>query len=131
MWEVFSEYEALDYTEQGVEEFRKSIGDSGFIGKLKFYGAFEENALTGVIAVRGESHIALLFVDGKFHRQGFGKKLFEAVTKNTSAEKITVNSSPYAVGFYHKLGFKDTDTEQSVNGLRFTPMEFNMHESMQ
>ena len=35
---------------------------------------------------------------------------------------MTVNSSPYAVGIYRKLGFKAVDDEQSVNGLRFTPM---------
>ena len=38
---------------------------------------------------------------------------------------MTVNSSPYAVPIYHKLGFKDTGSEQVVNGLRFTPMELN------
>ena len=38
---------------------------------------------------------------------------------------MTVNSSPYAVPVYHKLGFKDTGSEQMVNGLRFTPMELN------
>jgi len=38
---------------------------------------------------------------------------------------MTVNSSPYAVPIYHKLGFKDTGSEQVVNGLRFTPMEQN------
>ncbi|WP_460645598.1 GNAT family N-acetyltransferase [Lacrimispora brassicae] len=37
---------------------------------------------------------------------------------------MTVNSSPYAVEIYHKLGFVDTDTEQLVNGIRFIPMEY-------
>lgn len=36
---------------------------------------------------------------------------------------MTVNSSPYAVGAYEKPGFFDTDIEQVMNGLRFTPME--------
>jgi hypothetical protein len=26
--------------------------------------------------------------------------------------------------FYHALGFKDTDKEQTVNGIRFTPMKY-------
>ena len=39
---------------------------------------------------------------------------------------MTVNSSPYAVPIYHKLGFYDVDSEQVVKGVRFTPMEFEM-----
>ena len=54
---------------------------------------------------------------------GIGKALFNAVKNECPSDKITVNSSPYAVPIYHKLGFTDTDTEQVVNGLRFTPME--------
>lgn len=124
-WEVFLKYEAPDYTETGAEEFRKSIDDGGFVGALSFYGAFDGDILAGVAATRGDSHIALLFVDGKFHRQGVGTRLFKAVAENTSSPKITVNSSPFAVPVYHKWGFKNTSEEQSVNGLRFIPMEFN------
>ena len=37
---------------------------------------------------------------------------------------ITVNSSPYAVPVYHKLGFVDTDVEQISDGMRYTPMKY-------
>ena len=37
---------------------------------------------------------------------------------------ITVNSSPYAVPVYRKLGFVETDTEQLADGMRYTPMKF-------
>ncbi len=40
-----------------------------------------------------------------------------------SLTEITVNSSPYAVEVYHKLGFKDTAVEQISDGIRFTPMK--------
>ena len=36
---------------------------------------------------------------------------------------ITVNAAPYAVEFYHKVGFYDTDKEESNDGIRYTPME--------
>lgn len=124
VWKVFQEYEAPDYTKEGVEEFYKSIHDESFLSRLCWYGAFVQEALVGVIATRNEgTHIALFFVDGKFHRQGIGKQLCQAVRSANASDKMTVNSSPYAVPVYHKLGFKDTDTEQVVNGLRFTPME--------
>lgn len=41
----------------------------------------------------GGKHIALFFVEGKYHCQGIGKQLFQTV----KADNMTVNSSPYAV----------------------------------
>lgn len=121
--EVFMEYEAPDYTEYGVEEFCRSIRNRGFISQLRYFGAFDGEEMRGVIAVRGGSHIALFFVKGEYHRRGIGRRLFERA-KTECGEKITVNSSPYAVEIYRRLGFKETDEERSVNGLRFTPMEY-------
>ena len=124
VWKVFQEYEAPDYTKEGVEEFYKSIHDENYLSRLCWYGAFVQSELVGIIATRNEgTHIALFFVNGKYHRQGIGKQLFQTIKSKNNENKMTVNSSPYAVSIYHKLGFKDTDIEQAVNGLRFTPME--------
>lgn len=124
VWNVFQKYESPDYTKEGMEEFYKTIHDESYISKHCVYGAFVLEELVGVIATRSEgSHIALFFVDGKYHRQGIGRLLFKTVQKGCHSNKMTVNSSPYAVPVYHKLGFHDTDTEQVINGLRFTPME--------
>ena len=129
VWKVFQEYEAPDYTEAGVEEFYKSIHDESYLSMLCLYGAFIREELVGIIATRSEgTHVALFFVDGKYHRQGIGKMLFQAARSANTTGKMTVNSSPYAVCVYHKLGFKDTDTEQVVNSLRFTPMVWNEKE---
>lgn len=124
VWNVFQEYEAPDYTKEGIEEFYKSIHDEKYLSKLCWYGAFVQEKLVGIIATRNEgTHIALFFVDGKYHRQGIGKRLYQIARSGNNSNKITVNSSPYAVPVYHKLGFIDTDAEQVVNGLRFIPME--------
>ena len=37
-------------------------------------------------------------------------------------KEIDVNSSPWAVPVYHKLGFVSDGPEQEVNGIRFTRM---------
>lgn len=126
IWKVFLEYEAPDYTEEGVSEFKKTIDDSNWISEREFYGAFEENRLVGVIATKDKSHIALLFVDGKYHRRGIGKKLYEKVKEINDKDYFTLNSSPYAHEFYKHLGFEDTESEQVVNGLRFYPMKINL-----
>ena len=39
-------------------------------------------------------------------------------------QEFTVNSSPYAVEIYRHLGFEVMDQEQTVNGIRFTPMKY-------
>ena len=91
---------------------------------LTFYGMYDNEKIIGVIATRNNgNHITLFFVDGKYHKKGIGKKLFEKVLKNATSKVITVNSSVYAVEVYHKLGFIDADTEKVDNGIRFTPMK--------
>lgn len=125
-WNVFQQYEASDYTQEGIDEFYKSIHDEKYLSELCWYGAFVFDDLVGVLATRSAgTHIALFFVEGKYHRQGIGKQLYQAARADNHSNVMTVNSSPYAVPVYHKLGFKDTGSEQVVNGLRFTPMEWN------
>lgn len=124
VWRVFLEYEAPDYTEEGIKEFKKTIDDNNWIEERDFYGAYDENnKLLGVIATKDITHIALFFVDGKYHRQGIGKKLYEKVKSLNIKNFFTVNSSPYAHEVYKHLGFIDMDKEQCVNGLRFYPMK--------
>lgn len=128
VWKVFLEYEAPDYSEQGTEEFRKSINDAGYLAILRCYGAFIGGELIGVIATRNNGdHVALFFVDGKYHRRGIGRKLFEAAVNDNISGEMTVNSSPYAVPVYHRLGFRDTEKEQITNGIRYTPMKVTLN----
>ena len=125
-WNVFQQYEAPDYTQEGAEEFYKSIHDETYLSGLCWYRAFVQDDLVGVLATRSAgTHIALFFVEGKYHRQGIGKQLYQAARAANHTNIMTVNSSPYAVPIYHKLGFRNTGPEQVVNGLRFTPMELN------
>lgn len=91
---------------------------------LKFYGAFEGNEMVGIIAMRKPQHISLFFVKGNQHRKGIGRKLFERMKKDYEIQEFTVNSSPYGVEAYHHLGFKDIDTEQTTNGIRYVPMKY-------
>ena len=35
VWDVFMEYEAPDYSEEGIAEFYKSIHDEGYLSKLR------------------------------------------------------------------------------------------------
>ena len=127
VWKVFLEYEAPDYTEEGIKEFKKAIDDNLWVEARDFYGAFDENNnVLGVIATKGIIHIALFFVDGKYHKHGIGRKLYNKIKSLNEKGFFTVNSSPYAHEVYKHLGFFDTDVEQCINGLRFYPMKKNI-----
>jgi len=39
------------------------------------------------------------------------------------SDVMTVNSSPYAVDIYRRLGFHAISEEQLTDGIRFTPMK--------
>lgn len=123
VWSVFMQYEAPDYPVHGIEAFKSAITDRAYLSTLEMWGAYSDNNLVGVIAVRNSgSHLALFFVDGAHHQKGIGRALFETVLQNSSADKITVNSSNYAIDIYRRLGFVPLGPEQRVNGLRFIPM---------
>jgi GNAT superfamily N-acetyltransferase len=122
IWNVFNEFEAPEYSNEGIKTFEKFIRDNDAIALLEIYGAFEHDNLLGVIAVRGKNHIAMFFLRKQYHRKGIGRKLFEYALQNCDSDSITVNSSPYAVPIYQRLGFVNTNEEQTVDGIRFTPM---------
>ena len=117
--DVFLEFEAPDYPPEGVEEFFRFLDDPQQ-ASLCFYGAWDGTVLRGILAVR-EEHICLLFVRREYHRQGTARALIEAYCREQTGA-VTVNSSPYAVEAYRRLGFRDTAPQQTVNGITFTPM---------
>ena len=126
-WEVFSEYESPVYSEEGTEEFRKCLHDDNYLAGIAYYGAFDGKALIGEIGIRPKQrHICFFFVKGSYHRRGIGTKLFKQLLRDIPNGMITLNSSPYGLPFYQALGFLPTDKEQTVNGIRFTPMEYHV-----
>lgn len=131
VWDVFQEFEAPEYCEEGVAEFKRYIDLDAIREKLDkdeldMWVCINEGRVVGVIALRPPCHISLLFVDKYYHHQGIARALFEHVLCNIKEEgthtEMTVFSSPYAAGYYRRMGFVDTDTEQTVNGIRFIPM---------
>ena len=124
-WKVFSEYESPDYSPEGTEEFNKCLHDEKYLSGIEYYGAFFGERLVGTIGIRAEKrHICFFFIDGKYHRQGIGTALFQYLLKDYPEETIMLNSSPYGLPFYKAIGFVPTDEEQTVNGIRFTPMKY-------
>ena len=133
-WDTFLIYEAPDYSVKGVHNFRKFVRDP-LLKKMFTYGeyiaigAFVDKRMVGIIGVRNTNHVSLLFVDRDYHRMGIASGLIRRFIRDARTEGITyvtVNSSPYAVGFYHKIGFINLSEEIEKDGIRFTPMRLEI-----
>ena len=125
--DVFNEYEAPDYSDEGIQEFMRFIEPVAISEKLtgnelQMWKCEDNGRIIGVLAAR-PGHVCLLFVHGQYHRRGIARCLLDKMIEHYDPSEITVNSSPYAVEAYRRLGFVDTDIEKTVNGMRFTAMK--------
>ena len=127
-WKVFYEYEAPDYSAEGTEEFRRCLEDKEYLSGIEYYGTFDGTKLIGEIGFRPDrKHICFFFVDGRYHRRGIGTQMFHYLITCYPNEAITLNSSPYGLPFYKAVGFVLTEEEKTVNGIRFTPMKYDIY----
>lgn len=125
---VFDLYIGPDYVQEGVETFYDFIKGDHIIERIcnQMHQVLiakinQENKIVGIIETRDDNHICLLFVDPSYHKQGIAKKLFSEAFKGVQLD-ITVNSSPYAVSIYERLGFTKISGEIIKNGITYIPM---------
>ncbi|MDD3741081.1 MAG: GNAT family N-acetyltransferase [Bacteroidales bacterium] len=129
---VFDEFVSGDYCKEGSEFFYNWIQASKIaerqIKQTNIWLAFKDSELAGMIEIRDNKFISLLFVDKLYQGQGIAKKLFneslkEMIKRDTNLEKFYVHASPYSIPVYRKMGFVDTDTMREENGIKYLPME--------
>jgi GNAT superfamily N-acetyltransferase len=132
----FHRYIAHHYRPEGIDIFLEDTSVEGITermqkGQLLIVAETGtgggETALVGVIAVRSGNHISLFFVDEEWYGRGVARALLKEAIRNIreslpDVEWVTVNSSPYAVGFYTKMGFHPQGQEQYRAGMLVTPM---------
>lgn len=129
-YRTFRKFEADEYTPEGVRNFVDFISDNGLykmflIDEYLLWVAVADEKIVGLISIRSKRHISLLFVDEKYHHRGIATALMQEVIRtltDKNEKEVTVNSSPYAVGFYHKMGFEDIGKEHMDSGMIITPM---------
>lgn len=133
-WKNFMIFDSKDYSQRGIESFREFISNvmlhkMFLIGSYIMLLAFKDDKIVGMITLRSKTHISLLFVEEAYQRQGIGSTLIkflgDYIQEAFKARKITVNSSPFAVMFYHEMGFEDTGVVEVNDGISFTPMEMH------
>lgn len=137
--EVFMQFEAPDYGPAGVETFRKDIVENPEYlenarkGTCPIYGGFDGETLVALIGMRSKTHINLVFTRKEYHRRGIARAIFnyllqDVTQEDPSLEALTLNSSPYGLPFYLSVGFLPQGEEQTMNGIRFTPMKYIIKE---
>ena len=131
-WRTFLRFEAQDYTPEGIRNFSDFVSDKilyqmFLAGDYTMFVAVDGKQIVGMITLRSHTHISLLFVDEQYHRRGVGTALMERLCQFLKEERyedhVTVNAAPYGVGFYHRLGFVDTESAVTRDGITYTPME--------
>lgn len=124
--QTFLEFVALEYDESGINNFFKFAEDEDLLKQLEFYAALHKNKITGILAVDDKlNHICLFFVDKDLQNIGIGTALFKKFLNESMPKAVTVNSSPFAVKVYEKLGFTATGSRQVSDGIVYIPMRYS------
>lgn len=141
IWQVYLEFDAPAEGGGAAEAFRQETTENPkFIracrqGICPVYGAFDGEEIIGVMILRPDkTHICQAFVKKEYHRQGVGTAVFryllaDRLRKNPGLQAITLNATPYGLPFYLHLGFTALSEEQEKNGVRFTPMRYDVQKN--
>ena len=133
---VFLDAVAPYFSEKGVEEFLRYAEKDKLLNRQSTNHfcliADYNGTIVGIIEVRNYDHVSLFFVDSAYQRRGIGSALCQhavdfCVANKSDVHSISVNASPNAILAYERMGFKPTDKENLVNGIRFTPMSMAIH----
>jgi GNAT superfamily N-acetyltransferase len=132
---VYDEFVAPDYSMAGNQVFYDWIAPEQILErqtKVKsLWIATDENKLVGMIEIRENNRISLLFVDKNFQEKGIAKALLQialerSLEKEPELQKYLVHASPYSIPIYKKLGFEETDSIQETMGIIYLPMEMKI-----
>ena len=132
---VFMDFIASECSQEGISEFLRYARADRLNERLEedsfILLALLQDKTVGMIEIREDSHISLLFVDGNYQGKGIATRLVRAALNkcledDPSLKLVSVNSAPNSIKFYEKLGFVPTDSERLQNGIRFVPMELEI-----
>jgi GNAT superfamily N-acetyltransferase len=124
----FDELVRPDFSDDGVVEFAKAartfVVDRPAGHRVSV--AERDGLIVGMIDMRDRSHICLFFVEREQRGCGVGRALLASALAHAGDEApaaaVTVNSSPWAVPVYERLGFLATGPQVERNGIRAIPM---------
>jgi ribosomal protein S18 acetylase RimI-like enzyme len=132
----FNEFIAPGFSEEGIEEFFKYANHRAIVKRSEAGDHFvivaeTDGVIVGMIEIKERRHVSMLFVDKSFQRKGVATELLSLALEEIGSgaaipEKITVNSSPFAVSFYERAGFKPTSEPRTIHGIVHIPMALEL-----
>lgn len=133
---VYDEFVATDYSEEGNRFFYDWIDPLKIAerqnNQINLWVAFDDSNLVGMIEIRENKYISLLFVDKASQGQGIAKILFheslqECLKRDPKPDKFYVHASPFSIPIYKKMGFVETGSLQEEHGIKYLPMEMRIN----
>lgn len=114
---------------RGAEDFLLSLQPDAVAARLasasfKTWVAVADGSdVEGVIVVRDGHHLFHLFVAEAFRGQGGARALWRHILPHMPPSAcVTVNATPFAKGFYERMGFVATGPAVQTAGIAFIPM---------
>jgi|WetSurMetagenome_2_1015567.scaffolds.fasta_scaffold142758_2 predicted GNAT family N-acyltransferase len=129
---VYDEFVSIDYSDEGNKFFYDWIEPSRIAERQKdqinLLVALLDSKIIGMIEIRDNKYISLLFVDKQYQGLGIAKRLFHESLKTCTQrdsilDKFYVHALPFSIPIYMKLGFIETGCLQEDNGIKYLPME--------
>jgi GNAT superfamily N-acetyltransferase len=122
--EAFGHAVAPLYPPEGIETFRtyaqpSAIQQRDGEGHVTFV-AETAAGLVGILHVRNDTHVAMLFVLLAYQRRGVARTLLAAADTRTCL--VSVNASPNSVTAYEAFGFVATGPKEQQKGMWVVPM---------
>lgn len=122
--------ESLSTSElEGLVRLSQQGSDSG----IQFFvavDASDDNLVAGFLVMKRVCHLSLLFVRPDYQRMGVGRRLWDTVLHLVESPNFTVNSSPGAVLFYKKPGFRVNGEQFEKYNQMLTPMMLTIDEKV-
>jgi len=117
-----------EYAEQYSPKLSQEVLLERFSTTPIFFVAVENGKVIGLARGR-PNKITNLFLLGKHHGAGIGKRLmqrFEEEAKRQKSRQVNARASLYAVPFYQRIGYKKTTGIRNFHGLKVQPMRKQM-----
>ncbi|MFB6318736.1 GNAT family N-acetyltransferase [Saccharicrinis sp. FJH54] len=128
---VYDEFVAPDYTENGNTIFYDWIAPEKIAKRQKdqinLLVASIGTVIAGMIEIRDNRNVTLLFVDKKYHGKGMAGALFRSalqmcLSRDKDLDTFYVHASPFSIPVYERLGFKASGEIQEEQGITYLPM---------
>jgi ribosomal protein S18 acetylase RimI-like enzyme len=132
---LFNEFVAPGYSKEARKTFRRQTRRQSRCKELRpgemRMVAMSGGELVGVIGVRDVSHVHWLWVRKDWHCRGVARSLMAHVIAAVCEQRpdvvsITLNSSPYAIPCYLRLGFQISGDKVDQKGIICTPMQLRL-----